>query len=79
MVKIETNLGTGSGVIIDTKITGNDAYVLTNYHVIEGASQVSVIVIDSLVYNGEITGIDANRDLAVLRICCNASFRALGF
>jgi len=79
VVKIETNLATGSGVIIDTKITGNDAYILTNYHVIEGASQVSVIVIDSLVYNGEITGIDANRDLAVLRICCNASFRALEF
>jgi hypothetical protein len=50
--------------------------VLTNYHVIEGATRITVQVNDSATYTGEVQGVDALRDLAVLRICCG-SFQAL--
>ena len=46
------------------------ALVLTNYHVIEDASDTQVEVNDSSTYSAEILGTDSVRDLAVLRICC---------
>ena len=49
---------------------------MTNYHVIEGESYVNVIVDDSTSYETTLRGIDAERDLAVLSICC-AEFTAV--
>ncbi|WP_019239782.1 MULTISPECIES: S1C family serine protease [Enorma] len=54
--------GVGSGVILDT-----DGNVLTNYHVIEGATAVSVEV-DGESYEADIVGSDASSDLAVVRL-----------
>lgn len=54
--------GVGSGVIIDT-----DGNVLTNYHVIEGATAVSVEV-NGESYEADIVGSDASSDLAVVRL-----------
>ncbi len=76
IVRIETNTGTGSGAIFDTQ--GQTGYVITNHHVIEDASQVTVIVNDSSRYPGTILGSDPTRDLAVIRICC-ARFTTLPF
>lgn len=43
---------------------------MTNYHVIKGASSVDVVVGDSKLYRSTIRGVDVERDLAVLSICC---------
>ena len=79
MVKIATNLGSGSGVIFETDPSDNSAFDLTNYHVIEGFLEVSVTVRDSITYTGQVIDIDSLRDLAVVRICCDSSFKALTF
>lgn len=54
--------GIGSGVILDT-----DGNVLTNYHVIQGATAINVEVNDES-YEAELVGSDASSDLAVLKI-----------
>ena len=55
--------GVGSGAIIDT-----DGNILTNYHVIEGATAISVTVNDETSYEAEIVGTDESSDLAVIRL-----------
>ncbi len=60
--------GGGSGVIVDT--SGSAAYVVTNWHVVEGAGQVAVTVNDTESYTGQILGSSAAQDLAVVQICC---------
>ncbi|MFQ5860267.1 MAG: S1C family serine protease [Dehalococcoidia bacterium] len=77
MVRIDTPLGSGSGAIFETE--DESANILTNYHVIAGATNVSVTVNDLLTYEGTILGIDPLRDLAVLTICCSAGFMPLPF
>lgn len=58
--------GTGSGVIFhkDDKY----GYIITNNHVIEGASEVEVSLYDGETVKAEIVGSDALTDLAVLKI-----------
>ncbi len=57
-------MGQGSGVIVD-----KDGYIVTNSHVINGASQLTVRLSDGRsVRNVEIIGADPASDLAVLRI-----------
>lgn len=58
--------GTGSGVIY--KKEGKDAFVVTNHHVIEGASQVEISLSDGTRVPAEILGSDVLTDLAVLRV-----------
>ena len=55
--------GSGSGVIISP-----DGYIVTNYHVIDGADTVSVTLTDQREYDAKIIGRDAKTDLAVLKI-----------
>jgi S1-C subfamily serine protease len=54
----------GSGVIID----GRKGLVLTNAHVIEGASTIRVRLLDGRQFDGELVGSDPDFDLAVLRL-----------
>ncbi len=54
--------GTGSGVIIDT-----DGHVLTNYHVVKGATQLKITLADGSELEGKITGSDPENDLAVVK------------
>ena len=54
---------TGSGFILT-----EDGYVITNYHVVEGATAVSVITHDSTKYPATIVGSDATNDIAVLKV-----------
>lgn len=58
--------GEGSGVIY--KIEGNTAYVVTNYHVIDKAKELDVILSDGTVKRAEYVGSDELTDLAVLKI-----------
>lgn len=53
----------GSGVFIDPR-----GYIITNYHVIEGAQEVIVSLQDGRTMEAEIAGIDPPTDLAVLKV-----------
>lgn len=62
-VKTENGTGTGSGFVYD-----NNGHICTNYHVVEGATLVQVILPDGNAYNAEVVGYDVPADLAVLRV-----------
>jgi serine protease Do len=53
----------GSGFIID-----NDGFVLTNFHVVQHASEVVVTLLDKRQFRARIIGKDDKMDLAVLQI-----------
>jgi len=53
----------GSGVIAQT-----DGTILTNHHVIDGAEQIKVELVDHQIYDAKIIGSDPPSDLAVLKI-----------
>jgi serine protease Do len=55
--------GLGSGVIIST-----DGYILTNYHVVDGAEQIKVDLNDNRTLDAKVVGLDQPSDLAVLKI-----------
>ncbi len=55
--------GIGSGFIIN-----EDGYILTNYHVIEGAKEVSVTLSDNTTVSAKVVNYDANQDVAMLKI-----------
>lgn len=59
----EDSGGIGSGVILDT-----DGNILTNYHVIEGASALVVRTDSGDSYEAEVVGTDESSDLAVIRL-----------
>lgn len=54
--------GSGSGSIIDQR-----GYVLTNNHVVEGATKVFVNLADGSQYEGTVVGTDPENDLAVVQ------------
>ena len=62
VVTIKTNKGRGSGVIVT-----DDGHVVTNEHVIRGASRVKIISLDNNVYSAKVVGIDAITDVALLK------------
>jgi len=53
----------GSGVIIS-----NDGYIVTNNHVVDGATEVSVTLSDRKSYTAKVIGTDVNTDLALIKI-----------
>lgn len=55
--------GTGSGIIIS-----DDGYILTNNHVVENASQVTVSLSDKRTFDATVVGTDPLTDLAVIKI-----------
>lgn len=55
--------GSGSGVIVST-----EGYIVTNNHVIEGATEIEVILNDNSTYTAKIIGTDPSTDIAVLKI-----------
>lgn len=56
----------GSGVIY--KKDGNSAYVVTNNHVVDGASQIEIMLSDGTKVVGELVGTDTYSDIAVVKI-----------
>lgn len=57
---------TGSGVIY--KVDGDDAFVITNHHVIEGADELEIVLIDETTIKATLLGSDIYTDLAVLQV-----------
>lgn len=53
----------GSGFIIS-----RDGYILTNNHVIDGASEINVRLIDRREFPGKVVGVDPRSDLALIKI-----------
>lgn len=64
VVSVQTNTGQGSGAIIDSR-----GYIVTNVHVISGASTIRAVAYSGKTYNANtIAGYDSNADIAVLKI-----------
>jgi serine protease Do len=55
--------GTGSGVIVS-----DDGYIVTNYHVIQDATDIVVTLNDGQAFDAEVVGSDPNTDIALLKI-----------
>jgi len=69
-VELKTDVSVGSGFFLDTST------IVTNYHVIEGASRITVQTYDGNTYRvTKVVGFDKDRDLALLSI--DGNFHAL--
>jgi S1-C subfamily serine protease len=63
VVSISTNKGLGSGAVIDNK-----GFIVTNYHVIDGASIIRILTYDDDVYDASLIGFNDVVDVAVLKV-----------
>ena len=55
--------GSGSGFVID-----KDGHIVTNYHVVEGATEIQVAFTSGIKVRGELIGTDTDSDLAVIKV-----------
>jgi S1-C subfamily serine protease len=55
--------GQGSGFVYDKQ-----GHIVTNYHVVEGATQIEVIFSSGLRTYGEVRGVDTDSDLAIVKV-----------
>ena len=67
-------VGTGSGVIISA-----DGYIVTNNHVIDGASELEITLNNKKKYKAVLVGTDAANDIALLKIEANTKFPYVPF
>ena len=58
--------GSGSGIIIDQN--GSEILIVTNNHVIEGATAIQIVFADETTATAVVKGAEANADLAVLSV-----------
>jgi len=58
-----SQIGTGSGVIFSS-----DGYIITNNHVVKGATDIEVTLNNKKVYKAKLIGTDAINDVALLKI-----------
>lgn len=59
----QEQVGTGSGVIIS-----QDGYIVTNNHVVQGASELEVTLNNNKSYKAKLIGTDSKMDIALLKI-----------
>ena len=76
VVEIRTYLVSGTGFVYRVDSNGK-AWILTNEHVIRGARTATVRLSTGGTRTGTVLGQDEIRDLAVLTICCDRSWKAL--
>jgi len=67
-------IGMGSGVIVSS-----DGYIITNDHVVEGATTLEITTNDNKKYEVEVVGTDSNADIAVLKIKGDYNFPYVRF
>ena len=67
-------IGTGSGVIVSP-----DGYIITNNHVIEGATKIEVTTNNNVRYTANLVGTDPYTDIAVLKITAEENLPYLYF
>jgi S1-C subfamily serine protease len=63
VVLISTNLGEGSGFVYNI-----EGYIITNNHVIEGATSMQVTFIDGNITAATVVGTDPYSDLAIIKV-----------
>ncbi|UCC58981.1 MAG: trypsin-like peptidase domain-containing protein [Candidatus Bathyarchaeum sp.] len=63
VVRIETDLGLGSGFVYD-----EDGRIITNYHVIENATTIQVTFLDGNTASADMIGTDPYSDIAVVKV-----------
>jgi Do/DeqQ family serine protease len=66
--------GLGSGVVVS-----GEGYILTNYHVIEGADEIEVSLNDGRKFKAKVIGTDPESDLSVLKIGADGKLPAITF
>ena len=66
--------GLGSGVVIRS-----DGHIITNYHVIENADELSVRTQDGSEYDAEVVGTDSFSDLAIISVDADEELTAISF
>lgn len=66
--------GLGSGVVVSP-----EGYILTNFHVIDGADEIEVAHSDGRKYKARVVGSDPESDLAVLRIPADHKLPVIAF
>ena len=65
-MQLQETTSCGSGVIV---FMGDPyLYIVTNYHVIEGASTLSVTFVDDQTYEAQVCGYDEEMDVALLKV-----------
>ena len=75
IVRISTPLGAGSGFIFLTR--EDTAYVMTNAHVVDVHSSITVRVRNAEEYDAVFLGGDTLVDISVLSMCCSDSFEQI--
>ncbi len=61
--QVSESYSTGSGVILSP-----NGYIATNYHVVQGGYNITVVTYDNKEYEAALVGYDASNDIAVLKI-----------
>jgi serine protease Do len=56
-------LGAGSGFFIDS-----DGHIMTNHHVVQGATRIQVRLVDGREYEATLVGSDPNTDVAIIKV-----------
>ncbi len=68
-----TAMAQGTGFIIHP-----DGYILTNNHVVEGASKIKIKLLDNTEYEGHVVGLDPQIDVALVKIDSKRKLPAIG-
>ena len=66
--------GLGTGMIVDP-----DGYILTNNHVVGGATEIEVLLADGEEYSAKVVGTDPKTDLGVIKIKANKRLPSVTF
>ncbi|MBW2976530.1 trypsin-like peptidase domain-containing protein [Candidatus Woesearchaeota archaeon] len=72
VVSVGTDRGLGSGAIVDEM-----GFIVTNFHVVDGAKIIRVLTYDEDVYNAALIGYNDDADVAVLKV--DAGLESLRF
>jgi S1-C subfamily serine protease len=73
VVTVKTDVSQGSGFIIS-----KDGYVVTNYHVMEGAKAAGIYTYDNKLHSVQLIGSDQNMDISLLKINGTYDYLTLG-
>lgn len=65
-VQLQETTSCGSGVII--YMNDSNLYIVTNYHVVEDATTLSITFVDDQTYEAELCGYDETMDIALLKV-----------
>jgi len=63
VVSVGTNIGIGSGVVVD-----DSGFIVTNYHVVNRASRIRILTYEDDIFNAELIGFNDVVDIAVLKV-----------